>query len=146
MQPAANHNLIVSLSHSAAINIVVTGEPHCAAAGRAANVLMALVPSRPYAQDGTPNELACRTRRCIPVITRAAPQLRSSFLDKAHSGGEVGLSPRRFGSTHTAHSRCAVESVYVSVALSLVGLPHIVKICFNIFSSLLLALLQVSWL
>jgi len=80
MQPAANHNLIVSLSYSPAINIVVTEEPQCAA-GRAANLLMALVPNPPYAEGGTLSELAgnstsYRTRRFIPVITRAATQLR----------------------------------------------------------------------
>jgi hypothetical protein len=86
MQPAANHNLIVSPAYSAAINIVVTGEPQCGA-GRGANVLMALVPNQPYAEGGTPNELAgkstsYRTRGFIPMITRAAPQLRRVFSTK----------------------------------------------------------------
>jgi hypothetical protein len=86
MQPAGNHNLIVSLSYSAAINIVVTGEPQCVA-GRAANFLTALVPNQPYVKGGTLNELAgdstsYRTQRFIPVITRAAPQLRRIFSTK----------------------------------------------------------------
>jgi hypothetical protein len=83
VQPAANHNLVVSLSYSAAINIVVTRDSHCAA-GRAASVLMALVPNQPYAEGGTLNGLAgnCssyRTRRFIPVISTAAPLLRRVF-------------------------------------------------------------------
>lgn len=123
MQPAANHNLNVSLSYSAPINIVVTGESHCAA-GRAANVLMALVPNQPYAEGGTLSELvgnstSYRTRRFIPVISRAAPLLRRVFLTK-HTQVDKFDSHRRYGSTHNAHSRCAVEPVYVSVALSLV--------------------------
>ena len=107
MQPAANHNLIVSLTYSAAINIVVTGEPQCTA-GRAANLLMALVCNQPYAEGGTLSELAGNsasysTRRFIPVMIRAAPQIRHVFWTKHTQVEKSDSLPGDFGRpiTHT---------------------------------------------